>query len=453
MSIVPDDETALDAYFEQMDQKIQEGRVDVTLDTEVKIPKNMKLSWALENGSIDERTSIGPSPKITFLDANNEEINVGTMAEPWKVRVNLVDSQGNDESSHGTLLQGSTEIGAYGGVAEFSDIYVPSNSHRNKQYKLNFSVVSPAEFAAKAEFTNKLSTEFIINERQVSAQAVILNHNQEIEEGELIQYRINLLDGNGNILQDSNWKGWTWYVETNPSSSSSDTLIEIPATGDATIDFDFSSTGLTKNHYYKHTFIVSAYDSNGNLAAGSRLIIESDPLLIVHNLSDLADYTFVQHFALVYKTLSFSSIQSIDHLISDFHNKLQKADQNDFYIGQIEIYQGSIIVEGTAYAKTQLALTQAMDHIMNEALKAEQFSGLTFVIEGECDMTTSENRVLGLKTEDSICFAGLEDDDGLQGWAIALIVVCSIVAIVAVIFLVMVCSNQRKKKHLHLVDN
>lgn len=454
--IVPstNDTETYQAFVASIDEKMEElGRYSIESNSAIKIPNSMHLIWELENGAIDERTKIGQPPQIKFKDANGDFIEVGTISEPWQVQVSL-----KDDGNNSTNLAGNTLINVFNGVANFTDIYVPmrNESAPNQNYQLEFTVASPANNS----LGTKESQEFVINARTVTPVVKVLNSDTKIAKGDDIRFKAQLLDVNGNVLQDSNWRGTSWLIETDVSSSSADTLKTFPPTGDAEIEFTYPTSDLVANKWHYHEFMVASY-AGDTIIESSRTVIQSDPLLITHSANAAAAYKETQHFSLYYETLNYDTISSVkDLLASEFHNKFHK-QSDDFYISEIEILKGSIIVVGTIHATSTEALSVAMDHILEKASEAETLQGLYFDFStGTCNFKSSSSRESNSDLSDGLCYGQIplvpgEDNNaaqGLQGWAIALIVVCSVILLTALVFVGIVVHNRNSSQRKHLPE-
>jgi len=273
--------------------------------------------------------------------------------------------------------------------------------------------------------------------------------------GDEIDYYVKLTDVNGDVLQDAGWNGLTWLVETQLGSTDPDTIKTFPASGMANITHTVSTSGLEANQYYQKEFMVASY-LNGT-KQGDSIIVASDPVLITHSLDDLSTYTHYAHVAISYDLTLEDLTESQQALLKgQFHNKLESGrTSNQYFISNIEIYSGSIIFEASIYGKTKNSLETAMTDILDEVARTESFQGLSFEFDTVgCNLQTMDTRVLGTKTLDTSCY-GSNTGSGLEGWAIALIVICALIALLIVAFIAIVVSNRnknQKKHHLHM-DN
>ena len=445
--VVPDstDTEAFAAFNEAMTERIAEGKVDVTLNTGITVADDMNLQWQ-QPDTVDERTAIYPSPKVSFLDENGDIIDGSAPSDPWRIEATLLNAKQDV-----TVLQGSTIASVFNGVADFSNLYIPNRDEDdvNRKYQLSFRIVHPQSLADK--FSPVVSAEFIMSARQFTASASVRNADNKVEFGEDIEYNIQLTDNSGNLLQDSNWKGYDWFVQTDINDESS--IHAIPPTGNANITYIYESDKVDENTYYNGQFFVYAL-LDGEEVPDSQILVNAEPVLVTKPVSSLTQYTSIQHFQLAYKDLNFGDIADLEQLKADFHNKLHKADQ-DYYIGELEIHSGSVIVEGTLYAKDGNSLADGLNSVLAEARKSQDFQNMRFSFDSSgCNYSLSANRVLGQATENTYCYgengnnangsngaAGGQISNGnspssstsvtklayaaLKGWEIGLIVVCS----------------------------
>ena len=188
-------------------------------------------------------------------------------------------------------------------------------------------------------------------------------------------------------------------------------------------------------------------------------IITAEPVLVTKPPGDLTYFTYVKHFALRYKDLTFSDITDVSQLISALHNHYHNANENNFYISEIEVYSGSILLEGTLYASSASHLSRGFTHILNTARNLLTHETLEFMIDDvnndDCSLTTSDNRILGLATSTGSCYlheeeveaALSETAESLQTWAIALIVISVLVFVALLVAITLMVKNKDTPRH------
>lgn len=168
---------------------------------EIKKPTSMTLEGVDGITSIEERTPIYPSPKVKFLDQNGDLVNVGSFNDPWLIQAELIGS-----SDPTVIIDGTTQVGVFNGVADFHNLYMPKMAAGT--YQIKFSIVYPE--SAKNSNLNQalLTSEFTVEDRTVTAE--IESTVSETESGNTIEYFCRLLNMHGETLSDSNWNGYVY---------------------------------------------------------------------------------------------------------------------------------------------------------------------------------------------------------------------------------------------------
>merc|ERR1712147_292940 len=125
---------------------------------------------------------------------------------------------------------------------------------------------------------------------------------------------------------------------------------------------------------------------------------------------------------------------------------------NDFFLGDISVHSGSIIIEGTISGKSDSVLKTAEQHIYSKAMESSQILGINFEFAGGCEMMTHSNRDVNKKSTGGNCYDGpgsnLGLTSGLQAWAVALIVICVLIFVTLMVF-IFICMKNRNSEYIN----
>ena len=153
-------------------------------------------------------------------------------------------------------------------------------------------------------------------------------------------------------------------------------------------------------------------------------------------------FTFSTNFQIRFAQAVYSDITDIvvfrSYLLSKFSEALNAAEA---YIENLELYQGSVIVEGTIKSSSSANALNAVQllstHVKQNNFGDSSLHGVNMRIIDNCDMTITDVRVVGQKTGGGTCvdsfIAGIQSatqyppnmpsSKKLEGWAIGLIVI------------------------------
>jgi hypothetical protein len=447
-----DDNSKFDAWVASITSIIEEGKAPIS--TSIPSVGSIELSWEGFNGGVttfDERTSFSMQPVIRFKDSDGTYLtSIGNPADPWIVQATLV----NGVSSQ--TLGGQTSRQVVAGSSEFIDLNVnlADEDDLDRDLQIQFAVVSPA---AAANRFNQTSLSFKISGRTVGAVISAGETDEDIIVGDYIDYAVNLIDGNGELLQDSAWKGYTWIVWEEQTN----TKATFPASGNAEVSISIPTTGVTPNTFFAGNFAIVAYQSNDTETAAIMQMFTAEnvsPMLVKHDPVDIASALPVsKHFEIRYPNMDLAEFVG-SSLTSWFHEKIAgSGDLSTYVITDLELTSGSIILTGTVHAATEAKILTAFEEIERELLKNPSYAGVAFEFTNNaCMMKTGEVREAvsnGACRGDSTGVPGngsgvdVNPEDGeitaLEGWAIALIAISAIIATLFVVFLIMVCFGRK----------
>ena len=407
--LIPDssDKKAYTAFTDKIDDKLRsDGRVDLIENTAIHVVKGMELKWDDNNVNIvEERTKLKDYPTIRFFDEQGKLISNSPLVNPWLVEASISDSN--------VILNGTTIVPVLNGQAEFSDLSMYSNIKQeqdNQGYQIHFKLISPKILSQK--IASLESKKFTLIDQKIYAAAKIFNFGLDNTENEIL-YEIDLIDQKNDILSDINWTGADWFVETSENfigNDDSKTKLTFPKIGQAKVVFRKSTAPIKPNQYWFQKFTVTSSDKR-------KIEIIAEPVLINMKSKDKIKFKESKTFQIKFIDLALpNDLMTRENLVMDFHNMLsaeilppETKNEKRFYFSDLEIYPGSIIIEGTVNAMTETDLNLGVQQILLKTEDEFTLQRITFkplkhdVSNDSCNFGITNERILGVVSEKVEC--------------------------------------------------